>query len=232
MASSHSAHAPSFRRALIRAAADAACLHAYRRRDCRRHLQLLPHEEEVPALRGRRPLDIQGTFMKHAVVLDHQLRRAEDYLRHPIKQPRRHWGSGSVYRTDLRNGKIVVVKQIWNCPDNTSMSMLSRRPEAVTRECYAKDTTLSAVQHINVVKFFRSITSENSNLLVCCFPIVHHDVKSINILLDESFKPRIANFGLTAGGPKDASTMSVIAGTLGYIAPNEKPKTPPSTMSA
>ncbi|KAJ0989390.1 hypothetical protein J5N97_007746 [Dioscorea zingiberensis] len=56
----------------------------------------------------------------------------------------------------------------------------------------------------------------------CVPPIVHRDVKSNNILLDEEFRARVADFGVAKAveaigkGPK---SMSVIAGSCGYIAP-------------
>ncbi|KAJ4839708.1 hypothetical protein Tsubulata_012688 [Turnera subulata] len=55
----------------------------------------------------------------------------------------------------------------------------------------------------------------------CVPPIVHRDVKSNNILLDADFRARVADFGVAkavdlTGKPK---SMSVIAGSCGYIAP-------------
>ena len=56
-----------------------------------------------------------------------------------------------------------------------------------------------------------------------CVPsIVHRDVKSNNILLDVDFGARVADFGVAKAvetTPKGAKSMSVIAGSCGYIAP-------------
>ncbi|PKA61237.1 Receptor-like protein kinase HSL1 [Apostasia shenzhenica] len=53
----------------------------------------------------------------------------------------------------------------------------------------------------------------------CVPPIVHRDVKSNNILLDGELRAKVADFGVAKVIGKGPSFMSVVAGSLGYIAP-------------
>ncbi|XP_077228250.1 leucine-rich repeat transmembrane protein kinase family protein [Tasmannia lanceolata] len=53
----------------------------------------------------------------------------------------------------------------------------------------------------------------------CSPPVIHRDVKSNNILLDGNLEARIADFGLARMMMRKNETVSMVAGSYGYIAP-------------
>lgn len=55
----------------------------------------------------------------------------------------------------------------------------------------------------------------------CKPPIVHRDIKCTNILLNETFQAKLADFGLSKAFPTDGGThiSTAVAGTPGYLDP-------------
>lgn len=203
----------------------------------------------------------------------HMVSLSEDEIIHAIKEDNLigKGGSGNVYRVVVGNGTELAVKHIWNNSDingrrnSRTTTPILRKHGTKSKEFEAEVQTLSSIRHVNVVKLYCSITSEDSSLLVyeylpngslwdrlhtckkmaldwetrydialgaakgleylhhgCDRPVIHRDIKSSNILLDEFLKPRIADFGLAKLVQSDTTVMDsthVIAGTHGYIAP-------------
>ncbi|KAL8116963.1 cysteine-rich receptor-like protein kinase 2 [Apium graveolens] len=81
-----------------------------------------------------------------------------------------------------------------------------------------KRGTLTWKQRVDIIMgTARGLTYIHEQFHVC---IIHRDIKSSNVLLDDDFQPKIADFGLARLLPNDQTHLSTrFAGTFGYTAP-------------
>ncbi|CAA6671531.1 unnamed protein product [Spirodela intermedia] len=142
--------------------------------------------------------------------------------------------SGKVYRAVLSDGSTVAVKKLLHAGQSPAQE---HRPALVL--LYHDDYKLLVYEYLPTgagdllhggkagrcldwparYKIAVDVAEGLSYLHNDCVPpVVHRDVKSTNILLDADFRARIGDFGV-AKAVEAAKSMSVIAGSLGYIAP-------------
>ncbi|CAL4925501.1 unnamed protein product [Urochloa decumbens] len=96
--------------------------------------------------------------------------------------------------------------------------LLIRRSRKLRPKRGERRGTLNWKQRFNIiVGMARGLAYLHQEFHVC---IIHRDIKSSNVLLDDDFQPKIADFGLARLLPDDHSHLSTkFAGTLGYTAP-------------
>ncbi|GFZ17447.1 cysteine-rich RLK (RECEPTOR-like protein kinase) 42 [Actinidia rufa] len=130
-------------------------------------------------------------------------------------------GSSSVFKGTFPDGRVVAVKRLF----------FSTRQWV--DDFFNEVNLISGIQHKNLVRLLGCSIEGPESLLVYEFlpnkslhqilfgvKIIHRDIKSSNVLLDENLTPKIADFGLARCAAADKSHVSTgIAGTLGYMAP-------------
>ncbi|CAN6310748.1 unnamed protein product [Urochloa humidicola] len=153
-------------------------------------------------------------------------------------------GFGDVYKGLLKNGKTVAVKRLIVMETSRAKADFESEVKLISNVhhrnlvrllgCSRKGSefllvyeymangerrgTLNWRQRFNIiVGMARGLAYLHQEFHVC---IIHRDIKSSNVLLDDDFQPKIADFGLARLLPDDHSHLSTkFAGTLGYTAP-------------
>ena len=55
----------------------------------------------------------------------------------------------------------------------------------------------------------------------CTLPIVLRDISASNILINSEWQPSVGDFGTARFLSLDSSNRTIVAGTIGYIAPGK-----------
>ncbi|RVW73143.1 Rust resistance kinase Lr10 [Vitis vinifera] len=127
-------------------------------------------------------------------------------------------GYGTVYKGKLSNEILVAVK-ILNYSNGNGEEFINEVGTIVARKFIFSNHSLGweKLQDI-AIGIAKGIEYLHQG---CDQRILHFDIKPHNILLDHNFNPKISDFGLAKLCSKEQSavSMSVIRGTMGYIAP-------------
>ncbi|GLJ24130.1 hypothetical protein SUGI_0460310 [Cryptomeria japonica] len=132
------------------------------------------------------------------------------------------------YSTELRKGGFATVYK-GVLVDGTPVAII--KPKSISDEFINEIIILSHINHRNSGERRMSwqtrwqIAIETAEAISYMHrqasqPIFHRDIKSSNILLDDTFTPKVADFGLSRLRPSEEMHLSTMAvGTRGYVDP-------------
>ncbi|XP_021849579.2 wall-associated receptor kinase 5-like [Spinacia oleracea] len=158
-------------------------------------------------------------------------------------------GYGTVYKGFLPNNQIVAVKRSKFVDENQIEQFINelillarlRHPNVVrligcclevevpllVYEFISNGTVYDHIHNKNGASWYSwsnclriSMESANALAYIHTIPIFHRDIKSANILLDDSFTAKVSDFGASRLIPLHETHLStVVQGTLGYLDP-------------
>nr|GEU47560.1 MDIS1-interacting receptor like kinase 2-like [Tanacetum cinerariifolium] len=140
-------------------------------------------------------------------------------------------GYGSVYEAKLPSGQTFALKKLHRhksivklygfCLHNKCNFLVYEYMEKGSLFCALSDNELAIkvdwMKRVNIIKDVAHALAYMHH--DCNPPIVHRDISSNNILLNSEMEGFVADFGAARLLDPDSSNQTVIAGTLGYIAP-------------
>ncbi|KAK6157648.1 hypothetical protein DH2020_011896 [Rehmannia glutinosa] len=138
-------------------------------------------------------------------------------------------GNGEEFMNEVasisRTSHINVATLLGFCSDGSKRALVYDFMPNGSLEMYVKTAASSSSVGLECEKLFEIALGIARGLEYlhqgCNTRILHLDIKPHNILLDETFNPKISDFGLAKLCPNRSSIVSMLVarGTIGYIAP-------------
>ncbi|OEL22005.1 Protein SUPPRESSOR OF NPR1-1 CONSTITUTIVE 4 [Dichanthelium oligosanthes] len=138
-------------------------------------------------------------------------------------------GDGEEFMNEVasisRTSHVNIVTLLGFCLQGSKRALIYEYMPNGSLERYAFGNNSAEDQNLRWDKLFDIVVGIARGLDYlyngCNIPIVHFDIKPQNILLDQSFCPKISDFGLAKLCRQKQSKISIVGarGTIGYIAP-------------